>query len=168
MRDKKLERQWLEAKVELVNGVNAYINQIFPIYREIFAPYVGKKIYIGSGEFVAPLRKKIAEIKHDKFHVYQYSSMYSICYVVKNHVCVPSKIKQREDDRITMYYEQSFYVADLEYDKLTLKKLYEEDKSFKTDYKADDIQAARERFQKAKKELDEARSALYPFGESEK
>lgn len=167
MRDEKLERQWLEAKVELVNGVNNYINQIFPIYREIFAPYVGKKIYIGSGEFVAPLRKKIAELKHEIFHVYQYSSMYSICYVVKNHVCVPSKIKQREDDRITMYYEQSFYVADLEFDKLTIKKL-KEIELFKTDYKADDVQAARERFLKAEKEFGEAKSALYPFGESEK
>ena len=95
-----------------------------------------------------------------KLHVYRYQSDYSLCWTVKTCETVPASSGNHSH---TYYHETTVYVAELVHHH-TLLKWYDQP-TFKTDYSAAEIQAAREKFKDAEKAFEAARSALTPFGE---
>ncbi len=151
----------LETRVRGVNRANAYANEIAPKLRDLFAPYVGQKVFKADGTLLAKIQKQVDALQltdgmrnGGNGYVYRLSSNYSVVFVVKTY--------ESDGENHGYYHETSIYVAHVRdgvayelYDWTTAK----------TDYNAAYIAVARERYEAAKKAADDARSELHPFGE---
>ena len=146
----------LKARVKAVNAANDYANKLYPQLVAIFEPLVGEQVLKADGTLLAKYQKLLPDFPSSNgLHVYKHSSDYSLAWCVKT-------CEQVEDHCTCVYHEVTVYIGSL-----SGKTLKEIDRPFegKTDYTVADVQAARERYKEAKKAADEAKSALFPFGE---
>lgn len=151
----------LEARVRGVNRANEIANKLYVDFRRVLEPFFGQKVIKSEGGLMKKVQDAINTLQLPstvQIHVYRYQSDYSLCWTVKTCESVP-----KGEYSHAYYHETTVYVAELAH-KHTLSKWYDPPQ-FKTDYKAADVQAAREKFKDAQKALDDARSALVPFGE---
>lgn len=149
----------LAAKVKAVNAANAYAVTLYDALTDIFRPLVGQVILKNGGDLLAKVAKLLPEFPHgNSLMVYKLSSAYSLAWVVKTSENV-------DGDCTCLYHETTVYVGNVSGHTLTelCKPL-----SLRSDYTVDEIRAARQRHNEAKRIADEARSALYPFGETDR
>lgn len=147
----------LSAKVEAVNLANKTANEIYPILRKVFEPFMGQNITKNDGTLLARIVKLIPELpdsravtvygKHSK-HSYSVSFTVKTCVSYGEHSCT--------------YYEIGVYICDVTNGVVT--RFYDVDER-KTDYTVEDILAKREAARAAKKAYEDARSACFPFDE---
>lgn len=153
MRDKNAV---LEARVRGVNAANHYANLLYPKLLSVFGNFVGEKIEKVGGGLLQKVQNGVNTLglpKTVKLSVYRHASSYSLVYVVKTCETV---------DGGAYYHETSVYVGEMANGVLT--KILPAP-TFKTDYKAEDVKAARLAYEAAKKAAGVAHSAMFPFGE---
>lgn len=149
----------LAARVRIVNRAHETANALARVLRERFAPLVGKKIEKAGGQILEKYKGLLPEMPHDhNLMVYKHASNYSLAWTVKTSETVPMVGVGH-----AYYYEVTFYVGDLAGD--TLKNIATHETNFRTDFTAAEVEANREAFKVAQKAFEDARSALYPFGE---
>ena len=146
----------LTCKVGAINRANAYGKELYALLTPIFAPLVGKQILKVDGSLLAKYAALVPKFDYSHaLHVYRHTSDYSLAWTVKT--CEPLPPTS------CMYHEAVVYIGDLSGQ--TLEKLSIHPFDLRSDYTVEEILLKRLDFEKAKKVLDEARSALYPFGE---
>lgn len=149
----------LAARVRIVNRAHETANQLARVLKERFAPLVGKKIEKAGGQILEKYKGLLPEFPHDhNLMVYKHTSNYSLAWTVKTSETVPMVGVGH-----AYYYEVTFYVGDLQGD--TLKNIATHETNFRTDFTAEEVEKNREAFKVAQKAFEDARSALYPFGE---
>ena len=158
MSDFRTER--LAARVRAVNRANEFGRGLFVALTNIFEPLVGQKILKADGTLLEKFKKLLPPLPcTDGLHVYRHSSNYSLAWTVKT-------CEQIKDTHNCVYHEVVVYVGDLRgqlLEKLVTHQF--DEKTYRTDYTADEVKAKRAAYDEAKRLADEARSALYPFGE---
>lgn len=146
----------LACKVAAINRANAYGKEIYKTLTAIFEPLVGEKILKADGSLLAKYAALVPKFEYSHaLHVYRHTSDYSLAWVVKT--CEPLP------PHSCMYHESVVYIGDLRGH--TLEKLCIHPFDSRSDYTVEEITQKRVDFENAKKALDNARSALYPFGE---
>jgi hypothetical protein len=146
----------LPAQIRAVNNAHNYANQLFPILREVFAPLVGTKILKATGELTEKVKKNIPVLPNSvPLLVYRHTSEYSLVYYVKTCEHIP--------EFSCVYHEVPVFIGDLR-DGI-LVKLNDNFQNYRSDFTEKEILEKRENFREAEKKFNEARSALYPFGE---
>lgn len=151
----------LAAKVRAVNRAHEYANKLYPWLVEKFAPLVGQKILKQDGSLLAKYADLVPELPSThNLHVYRHHSDYSLAWTVKTS---EPESGDGSGPHTVLYYEVTFYVGDLRGQ--TLEKLTVHQFTARTDYTAAEVAGKREAYEKAKQAADDARSALYPFGE---
>ncbi len=149
----------LESKVAVKNRSNKLAMELYDKLAPIFAPYVGKKIEIANGGLIAKLKNEIQPAIEDFFRlnhpcqVYQDQSRYCIRYVVR---------VWDSSSGSTFYGETSVNICNT--DGGEMKEIYGS-VLMVTDFKAEDIQKARDDVRKAREVLQSAESRLCYFGE---
>ncbi len=148
-------REKLTARVAAVNKANAYANELYVKLADYFRPLVGQKILKADGSLLAKIEKDLPEMASgNELHVYRHRSEYSLAWTVKTCEFMPP--------HGCMYHETTVYVADLKGQTLgELSRPFEA----RSDYTVEGIEKLREAYETAKKAADNARSALFPFGE---
>lgn len=146
----------LEARVIGENYVNEQANKLFYILNEYFTPLVGCKVVKADGSLLKKIQDDMPEIDFPKCTVYKNSSNYVLSWSVK--VCVNYEGR-------AYYSEATVYIGDLVGTKLSMLYPSEQQASRKTDYTVEEIEAAREEYKQLEKQLNDARSKLFPFGE---
>jgi hypothetical protein len=146
----------LTCKVAAINRANAYGKEIYQTLTKIFEPLVGEKILKVDGSLLAKYAALVPKFEYSHaLHVYRHSSDYSLAWTVKT--CEPLPPGS------CMYHESTVYIGDLRGGMLDKLAIYPFDS--RSDFTVEEITQKRVDFENAKKALDEARSALYPFGE---
>lgn len=148
----------LEARVRGVNRAHQYAMELYPRLAVVFQPFVGQKVETNSGPLMAKVQKLVDALNlpcTGPLHVYRDQSDYCMRYVVKTCEC---------ENGHGYYYNASVTVGELDRGVLTALCPAPQ---YRTDYSADEVAAARQRYKNAKRAADEAHSALYPFGESD-
>lgn len=144
------------SKLEAVNSGHAYANELYHKIRKVFEPFVGQQIDKAAGGLMAKVQKHFDALDlpcTPSISVHRYGSEYSLVYIVKT--C-------KDFEGHAFYHETSVYVGHTRHGVLTS---FYDPPNFKTDYKVEDVIAAREKYKLAKKASDEAFSNLHPFGE---
>lgn len=146
----------LKAKVAAVNRANGVALSLQPVLRAIFEPLVGEKILKADGTFLAKVAALMPELpsQHDLM-VYRLAGNYSLAWSVKTN--------EHDSPQTVLYHEATLYVGNLEGQ--ILKSMADHRFDGRVDYTVEEIEAKREAYSKAKRISDEAREALYPFGE---
>ena len=147
----------IEARVDAVNRGNREANCWFSKLTDAFLPMVGKKVKLASGG----LSKKAHDIiqKLDlpcipQINIHVNPSDYTLSFAVK--AC------ESRNGR-AYYHDVLIYVGELKDG--VLVNLKDEAPNFKTDYKTEEVIAARKAYREAQEAERKARSALFPFGE---
>lgn len=151
----------LEAKVALINEVNAEINRLTPLVLAAFTPLVGQKLFKESGGFYEKF-KHLAPRSDKNFQIFRDLSSYRLAFTVKS-----SKSVVKGNYEVSTYYEGTIDVGELtcfEYPAGVLKNI-RPFQPLKCDYAVDDVLKARKDVDLAKDALYAAQSKLGPFGE---
>lgn len=150
----------LRARVEARNLAAAEANRIRPLLREFFASYVGKKVLKADGSLLKSIDDAlnaagIFPVYSNRLHVYRStSSHYSLTWVAKSCVVIEGAVA---------YEEAAVYIATLSGADLSHMNADHGDE--KCNYTVEEIQALRKDYEVKKRIADDAKSALYPFGE---
>jgi len=154
----------LKAKVTAVNRVNEYAVRLFDQMRAIWLPHVGQKILKVDGGLLEKYNKLLPVLPRDNHRgifVYRHTSDYSLAWTVKTN---EPDSGDPSGSHTVLYHEATVYVGDLR--GLTLEKVYDTFRGdARTDYTEAGVLALRADFEAKKKLFEDARSALYPFGE---
>jgi hypothetical protein len=158
---RKASSSALEARIRGVNRANACANELAPKLAEVFEPLIGQKIEKVDGPLLLKVEKLVEPVlpsySHE-LHVYRHTSPYQLAYTVKT--CEP---QDKGDYQVAHYHETTIYVGEM--NNGVLVRLNPMPTTFRTDYTASGITAARDAYKQAKAKADEAHSMLYPFGE---
>jgi hypothetical protein len=76
----------LTARVLAKNTVNAKANELAPKFREIFAPYVGKKIFKANRSFIAEITEKLKPFLYPQkkeFQIWCHRLEHSLIFKIK-------------------------------------------------------------------------------------
>jgi len=151
----------LEAKVKAVNNCHTYAMELYDKLVPVFTPLVGQKILKADGSLLAKVEKLLPQLEsHPVVHIWRNPSNYTLNWTVKT-----CELFGHKDIASCTYYETSVYVGGLVHGD-TLKDITAK-QDLRNDYVAEVIQWHREVFKEAQKKADEAKSALWPFGESD-
>jgi hypothetical protein len=148
----------LLAQVKATNRANAEAVRLYPLLVKAVAPFVGQQVKKATGELTEKFKKALPEFDGgggNKVQVYRQQSDYSLAWVVKTW--------EHESPFTVTYAEAVVYVGEIHCK--TLTKLTEKAPQLRTDYDAFEVARLRKVYEEKRKEADEARSALYPFGE---
>jgi hypothetical protein len=149
----------LAARVRIVNRAHTVANELAAVLKQRFAPLVGKKVEKAGGQILEKYKNLLPEMPNDhNLMVYKHASNYSLAWTVKASETVPV-----QGHGHAYYYEVTFYVGDMQGDVLT--GITKHETAFRTDWTVEEVLGNREAFKVAQKAFEEARSALYPFGE---
>jgi len=147
----------LEAKVEAKNRLYVAYNNLVSACIAAFTPFVGQKVMKADG-----LMKKFADLvpkaPSPDFHVYLNRSNYTLGWIIN----IDVTYFFRNGDQRSHRDEICLYIGDLKNGVLTKTLDF---KPLEYGFSVEKILVARERFNKAKKEFDAAKSALGSFGE---
>ena len=145
----------IDAKVKAVNRANDYANKLHPVLAAIFEPLVGKSILKAGGGILAKYEKLLPKFPSDnQMIVYRDIARYSLAWTVK--------VWESSGEWGTQYHETTVYVGNLEG---AILSLISPSAAHRTDYSAEKIGELRLVYREAQKVADEARNALWPFGE---
>ena len=145
----------LESRVKAVNRAGEYANTLHSSLVEKFRPLLGLKIVKADGSLLAKYAHLVKDLPHKaELTVYRHHSVYSLAWTVKTCESI--------EDCGCVYHEVTVYVGNLRGDTLTELS---EPQNYRTDYTAEEVEAKREAYRKAKEVAENALSALYPFGE---
>jgi hypothetical protein len=148
--------QKLAAKVKAVNHAHAIANEWCPKLRAIFTQFVGKQIEKKDGPLLEKIKKFLPDFPSTPFlQIYRHRSDYSLAWTVKT--------SEMDTDHTCLYHETTFYVGDLDHG--ILVKVLDNECNYRTDYTTEEISEKRREYNEAKREADEARDNLFPFGE---
>ncbi len=142
----------LSAKVAATNAANAEVNRLAPLYRALFAQYIGAKVVKADNSLLAAIKTKLPT-PSPGFQVY---SPHVGCFVVK--VCVPY------GEHSCVYAEPYFYAFTLDrHAGCVCQALGHEWEPLKADYTVEGVQSLRAEVEKAEEALRELSSGLGPF-----
>lgn len=155
----------LEIRVRGENTASRIANEIFPVLAEFFSEYVGESIRKQSGGLFKKIEDKLKEIE-SQFPsdpilqmIVRNGLEYSVSYLVK---CCETYTEEGRECGEAIYSEKVVYVADLQGG--VVSRIYDPPE-FRTNHSVDTVIKARKKFKEAEKAFNEARSALFPFGE---
>jgi len=139
----------LAAKVAATNAANAEVNRLAPLYRAIFAEYIGQKVTKADGSLLAKIQ---ARLPSSPLQVY---SPHVGCFVVKTH---------EQSNGIAYYVEPYFYAFTVNRQTGLCEALQWAFEPYRADYTPEAIQALRQKTAAAEKAFDDAKSELGTFG----
>lgn len=148
----------LTARVKAANQAHAYAATLYANLFPIFSKFVGQKIVTAlTGDLLAKIKKLMPELENDRnLRVWRVSGDYSLAYGIS--------VNEMVDDRSCIYFETTVYFGSMQYGVLTKMTEFS---PLRYDYTVEEILQKRAEYEKAKKLADDAKSALYPFGESD-
>lgn len=152
----------LAAKVAARNQTNALVNEWFPKILAVVTPWVGQKVSLVTGGIPHKLKTQIEALglpSHWEKQIRISFDTYSAKVWAK--VCVNYNAGEYSGNE---HAEETAYLGDME-NGLILKNLKYTFEPRKTDYTVEGVKEKRKAYEAAKKASDDARSALYPFGE---
>lgn len=141
----------LTAKVKATNAANKNAMALYAAFAPIAQSFIGRNIFKADGKLTKKFFEALPKLD---FFFYRYNSNYSLVYIAKESV-------QVEGHSCCIYAEATAYIGDMEL--TTLKKLLDAP-VLRTDYTVEEIIDLRKIAEKAKKDAQDAESALYPFG----
>ncbi len=159
----------LAARCAGQNEINALANRLVPLYRDALRPFLGQPIEKATGglrakvkEVLDPITPECVTDGYTTPHAWlSTGSGYSLTLNVKT-----CKAFDRGTQGQGCHYEEiAIYLADL--NGLTLSRFYDFTPG-RTDYTPEEIAKLREAHKIARDAADKARSALHPFGESDR
>lgn len=83
----------LIARVNAKNRANTIAAQIEKEIREIFRPYVGKKIFLNGGDLIAPLRGKLEQYTFPHQKQYRFYRLRHLKYILSFEVGISEQIQ---------------------------------------------------------------------------
>ena len=144
-----------KAKVKAVNKAHAYAAKLHEQLTPIFAPLVGQNLF-KIGGLLAKYQKLLPELPSTpSLFVHRHLSDYSLGWTVKTSEDI-------EGQSGCLYYETTVSIGELSHGVLTKLTPYQPGR---TDWTLKEIEDKRETLRAAEKAYNDARSALYPFGE---
>ncbi len=146
--------EMLAARVKAVNRANEYAGVLYQKLVEVFQPLVGQPVLKADGQ----LFKKIVlpELANkNSLSVYRLDSKYSLAWVVKT-------CEYIEVSNSCVYHDTTVYVGSIDGNVLT--GILSPPNEYPA-YTVEQVVAARNYYKDLKKIADEAKDALYPFGE---
>ncbi|RTL00390.1 MAG: hypothetical protein EKK57_07255 [Proteobacteria bacterium] len=148
----------LTAAVDAQNAANQIANDLFPKMREAFRPFVGKKILKADGSLTQAVQNAIARIFPDNkvARVFRSQGRYHLGFRVS--------VSRNYSEHSCLYKEAGVVVGMMDGGGI-LDKIYEENLSLRTDFRVEEIQAARELVRVKRNELSRAEGELMGFGE---
>lgn len=149
----------LAARVEAKNLVNSKANELAPKIKEIFAPYVGKKIFKADRSFVAGIPESLKpffqeEVTRIWCHRLEYTLLFKI-----------SASKPIEENSGCEYAEANIRIGTL--DDQILKEIDELTWTLPTNYSVAGIEHARARARELEHQLSVVRLEYACFGEND-
>ena len=145
----------LELRVAAVNAAHAYANELYTKLAPIFEQFVNQKVKKADGDLLEKIKKLLPVFPSDSHvHVQRNSSVYSLSWSVR--------VTTWNNGNVHKSHEATAYIADLSNGILT--RIYNAPE-LRTNYSVEQVQAAREAYEVAKKAADQAQSDLFPFGE---
>lgn len=145
----------LRAMVQATNAANAEANRLDSELKTHFVQFVGQKVLKKDGSLMATVVVRMPSLPNEhNLRCHRERSSYSLYFHVTASVVLP--------DGSCLYAKSTMTVGDLQDGVLVSVKPFH---SLRTDYTCEEIQAKRDKVAEAKKALDVAKSALYPFEE---
>lgn len=149
----------LAARVKAVNAANAYAMKLYPVLMDFFRPLLGQQILKVDGTLLKKIEAAMpafpdSGVSQNRLHVYRNTSDYSLAWTVKT-------CESIEGASSCVYHEIAVYVGGLSGG--TLKDFYAPP-DLRSDYKVEDVKAARAAYEAAQRTADNLKSALHPFG----
>ena len=155
----------LQAKIVARNRAGEVANELYPKFLAIFKPLAGQKVCKVDGTFTKKVDEQLPPSNYpDKWPkptvmYYRSRSDYTVSFTVKT--CA-------DDGQGSCAYEEvTVYVCDLENGVVKADGRWYDPPNCRTDYNADEVKRLRADYEAKKKVADDARSALYPFGEND-
>ena len=144
----------LAVRVKAVNAAYKGAMDLYPKLAAIFEPLVGCQVTKKDGTLLAKVAKMLPDFRvWGEASIYRLRSDYSLAWVVKTYYSV---------GMWTEYHEAVVYVGNLQNGVLTsLCPPF----VARCDYTVAEVEAKRKRYDELKKQADDARSDLVPFGE---
>jgi hypothetical protein len=149
----------LDAKVQAQNTAAFIANELYPVFRAIFEPMVGKKVLKADGTLLAKVEEQLPKIQNiSGVHVYRQSTQqnlyWSLCWAVK----VSCTVK---NSPFCVYQETFIPVGAL--DDGVLVELFDETDKKRDDYDVNEIRQLQEVYRVKMEEARQAERALNPF-----
>lgn len=151
----------LTARVEAKNLVNAKANEVESKLREIFLPYVGKKILKVDGSLVSEIGEKLAQFNYpaqNEFRFWREKLNYSLVFTLSMSVNI-------KDHGSHESAEAKINIGQI--DGQILKEINELVYILPTNYSAASIEHARARARELDRQLSVVRSEYTCFGEND-
>lgn len=152
----------LEARVCLVNYVNELANRLEPTLKELFLPYVGKKVTISGGSLLKKLREQVNDTvkpylseRDQVFHDYRYS--YNVQFTIKSR----TGYLHYGNCESWEYWETGIYIGSLR--DSVLVEIDDRKTERKTDYLVDKIRTIRESAEKLRERVRELELQIVNF-----
>ena len=156
-----MHKTLLEARVAAKNRANKYANELYPLLRAVFEPYVGKSVHKVGGQLLAKVKAKIDELNLPNpwcgggVSVQHCSYGWSISFTVK-------ATEKWGDKCVTE--DAGVYVCHLDGQYGPIKSFYEPTDE-RTSYEVEEVLVRRAKYERLQKAADYAKSELAPFGE---
>jgi len=153
------KRNLLKARVKARNAVNAYAISFYAIMAEIFKPFIGEKVETVNGDILAKIAKLLPSPPSDEgLTIWRHRGAYALAWGVQVREPVP-------DHEVWTYEKEIVHIGRVDDQILTS---LESPFDARTDYKVSEVEKLRAAYEKAKRDADKARSALFPFGERDR
>lgn len=144
----------LAARVKGVNRAHDYANKLYARLVPTFKPMVGTKIFKVDGTLLQKIKEQLPELPCTPgLHVHKNSSDYSLSFSVRT---------SEDVNGLAYYHSVSVYIGDVRNG--VLEKIANPHE-FRTDFTVEEIAEKRTKYNLAKQAYDNAKSALFPFGE---
>lgn len=156
-------RTMLETRVRAVNASHAYANELYDLLLSVYEPLVGTKIEKLSGQLLAKVEAAVKQLNlpnTPKLMVYRRNNSHMISNYSEGYTV---KACETTDGR-SFYDETTVYIGESSsgvFNKINPRVVH------RCDYDADEIEMLRRNCEAAAEAYRDARSALYPFGESD-
>lgn len=150
----------LRARVRALNKAGELANELYPKLLEVFKSHVGEKVFKKDGGLLAKFEKLLPELPHDtSIRVIRYSSEYSLAWEV-------TAVESVNGSYGCKYESAMVYVGSVRNGILT--DLEEKPPGHRTDFSVHEVLEKRNVCEEKEREYREAKSALFPFGESDR
>ena len=146
----------LDAKVQAQNTAAFIANELYPVFRAIFEPMVGKKVLKADGTLLAKVEEQLPKIQNiSGVHVYRQNSVFcTLCWVVKVSCAVKGS---------PFWEHKEVYITTGLIDGVVLGKLFDEIDKKRDDYDVNEIRRLQEVYRVKMEEARQAEQALNPF-----
>lgn len=165
----KLYPSALAARCAGQNEINALANRLVPLYLAALAPFLGQPIEKATGGLRAKVKEVLdpitPEAQTDGYTTPHAWLSTGSGYSLTLHVKTCKSYARPNGEQGCHYEEVTIYLADLQ--GITLSRFYPFTPG-RTDYYPEQVSQLREVHKVARDAADKARSALHPFGESDR